>query len=55
MNIVEAICVVVPISILVGVAATVGVLKLPKRERKAPPPATAIIVYDAEPYPRAWE
>lgn len=55
MDIIEAICIAVPIGLIVGAAVAIGIAKLLKRERQALPyvgPATA---YDAEPYPRYYE
>lgn len=55
MNIVEAICIAVLIGVSLGVVVGIGVAKLLKRERKSLPYVGPVIVYDADPYPRAWE
>ncbi|MEX3961061.1 hypothetical protein AB4Y42_02405 [Paraburkholderia sp. EG286B] len=55
MDTVEAICIAVLISFVVGAGVAIGVAKLLKRERKSLRYVDPEIVYDAEPYPRAWE
>ncbi|CAD6536153.1 hypothetical protein LMG27952_03112 [Paraburkholderia hiiakae] len=55
MDNVEVVCIAVLICLALGAGVALGVAKLLKRERKSLPYVGPAIVYDAEPYPRAWE